>query len=205
MWGLGLPIGFVVAALVGVPIFLIRNSRRYHNRYHLRYSELMCDHCQLRRKQGADRGGAEALADANPGRSSPAGDWLSWPPRARTDPASKLSAPALSRVAAPGVRSIGGRGMSSVVPLLGGFHHGRAELALQPWHFGGCEVGYEGAVVDGERFVFSQECKGDFAAVCDADGQAGSVAVQVGDREEADVVDLGCAVEHAVTPINDDW
>lgn len=51
MWGLGLLIGFVVAALVGVPIFLIRNSRRYHDRYHLRHSELMCDHCQLRRRQ----------------------------------------------------------------------------------------------------------------------------------------------------------
>lgn len=51
MWQLGILIGFVVTALVGMPIFLIRNSRRYHDRHHLRYSELMCDTCQQRSKQ----------------------------------------------------------------------------------------------------------------------------------------------------------
>lgn len=50
-WQLGLLIGFAVAALIGLPIFLIRNSRRYHDRYHLRYSELMCDHCRARSDQ----------------------------------------------------------------------------------------------------------------------------------------------------------
>lgn len=48
MWALGLLTGLAVVALVGVPIFLIRNSRRYHDRYHVRYSELMCDHCRDR-------------------------------------------------------------------------------------------------------------------------------------------------------------
>lgn len=51
MWELGLLIGLVGAALVGVPIFLIRNSRRYHDRHHVRYSELMCNHCRDRRRQ----------------------------------------------------------------------------------------------------------------------------------------------------------
>lgn len=51
MWELGLLLGLAVAALVGVPIFLIRNSRRYHDRHHLRYSELMCDHCRDRSQQ----------------------------------------------------------------------------------------------------------------------------------------------------------
>lgn len=51
MWELGLLIGLATAALIGLPIFLIRNSRNYHDRCHVRYSELMCDHCQLRRKQ----------------------------------------------------------------------------------------------------------------------------------------------------------
>lgn len=51
MWTLGLLIGFVIAALVGVPIFLVRNSRWYHDRHHQRYSELMCDHCRYRTQQ----------------------------------------------------------------------------------------------------------------------------------------------------------
>lgn len=48
---LGLLIGFIGTGLVFLPIFLIRNSKTYHDKYHLRYSELMCDHCQHRRNQ----------------------------------------------------------------------------------------------------------------------------------------------------------
>lgn len=45
---LGLGIGFFLAAVVAVPLLLIRSSRKYHDEHHQRHSELTCEHCTAR-------------------------------------------------------------------------------------------------------------------------------------------------------------
>lgn len=45
---LGFLIGFSLTALIGITVWLIRNSKSAHERNHRFHSELMCDYCRER-------------------------------------------------------------------------------------------------------------------------------------------------------------